>query len=53
MRCPNCGKKEKVRVIDTRTTPENHVRRKKCCYGCGYCFTTYELPANEYGTYKK
>lgn len=53
MICPNCGSKKKLLVIDTRTTDENHVRRKRSCYACGYVFTTYEIPAAEYTKYKK
>lgn len=53
MKCPKCGKKEKLRVLDTRTTPENHVRRERACYGCGHYFTTYEIPSAEYGVSKR
>ena len=43
MNCPRCGKRGKLRVIDTRTTPENQVKRERVCYGCGHYFTTMEL----------
>ena len=52
MNCPLCGTRNKVRVIDTRTTPENHVRRTRACYNCGHVFTTYEIPSSEYRQYK-
>ena len=51
MNCPKCG--QKVQTMDTRTTCENHVRRTRACYKCGYVFTTYEIPATEYGMYTK
>jgi len=53
MICPNCGSEKKVKVIDTRSTPENHVWRRRACYACGYVFSTFEIPAAEYTAHKK
>ena len=52
MNCPKCGKKQ-VKVIDSRTLEDNHVRRERACYKCGYCFITYEVTAVEYRNIKE
>ena len=41
MRCPYCGL-EGIRTLETRDSPNNVVRRRKECLGCGRRFTTYE-----------
>ena len=53
MNCPQCGLKKKLKIIDTRTTPENYVMRKRACYACSYVFTTYEVRASEITLLKK
>lgn len=51
MRCPICN--GKIAVINTRTTPENHVKRTRACYHCGNVFDTFEMPDTEYVLYKR
>jgi transcriptional repressor NrdR len=41
VRCPYCGL-EGIRTLETRDSPNNVVRRRKECLGCGRRFTTYE-----------
>jgi transcriptional repressor NrdR len=41
VRCPYCGL-EGIRTLETRDSPNNVVRRRKECSGCGRRFTTYE-----------
>ena len=41
MKCPYCGK-ENTRVIDSRPTDDNSIRRRRQCDECGKRFTTYE-----------
>ncbi len=42
MRCPQCSA-NCDRVVDSRSTPENDViRRRRLCLKCGARFTTYE-----------
>ena len=41
MKCPYCGK-ENTRVIDSRPTDDNSIRRRRQCDECGKLFTTYE-----------
>jgi len=41
MHCPHCDDSS-TRVIDTRETGENEIRRRRECGGCGKRFTTYE-----------
>jgi len=41
MKCPYCGL-ENIRTLETRDSPNNTVRRRKECIGCGRRFTTYE-----------
>lgn len=53
MRCPKCNAEKHLRVLDVRTTPDNHICRKRACYKCGYVFTTFEVPAEDYGRYKR
>ena len=44
MRCPQCLKETKQKVIDKRNNgPENSIRRRRECLECGARFTTYEL----------
>lgn len=42
MVCPKCNTDDLV-VKDTRTTSDNHIRRRRVCRQCGYRFTTYEI----------
>lgn len=39
--CPKCA--EETKVIDTRSSRQYRRRRRECC-GCGYRFTTLEIP---------
>lgn len=41
MHCPHCDD-DSTRVIDTRETGENEIRRRRECGDCGERFTTYE-----------
>lgn len=41
MICPFCSAKDS-RVLESRLTGENSVRRRRQCEGCGRRFTTYE-----------
>ncbi|MCR4428980.1 MAG: transcriptional regulator NrdR [Caldiserica bacterium] len=41
MRCPFCGK-QATKVIDSRSTKEGGIRRRRECSHCGRRFTTYE-----------
>ena len=41
MRCPYCGS-ENLKTLETRDSPDNTVRRRKECAGCGKRFTSYE-----------
>lgn len=41
MKCPYCGK-ENTRVIDSRSTDDSSIRRRRQCDECGKRFTTYE-----------
>lgn len=41
MRCPFCGK-QATKVIDSRSTKEGGIRRRRECSLCGRRFTTYE-----------
>jgi transcriptional repressor NrdR len=43
MDCPDCGK-ERTRVIDTETSADSSVRRRRECQRCSFRFTTYERP---------
>lgn len=44
MNCPKCNS-VRLRVLDSRPTIGNEVRRRRKCELCGYRFTTYELTA--------
>jgi transcriptional repressor NrdR len=41
LRCPFCGK-QATKVIDSRSTKEGGIRRRRECSHCGRRFTTYE-----------
>jgi len=41
MKCPYCGLDD-IRTLETRDSPNNAIRRRKECMGCGKRFTTYE-----------
>jgi transcriptional repressor NrdR len=41
MKCPYCGS-ESLKTLETRDSPDNTVRRRKECEGCGKRFTSYE-----------
>ncbi len=41
MKCPFCGS-EKHHVVDSRTTSEGEIRRRRECQSCDNRFTTYE-----------
>jgi transcriptional repressor NrdR len=41
MKCPYCGL-DNIRTLETRDSPNNAIRRRKECMGCGRRFTTYE-----------
>ena len=41
MKCPFCGE-ENTKVIDSRPTENNSIRRRRQCEVCGKRFTTYE-----------
>ena len=42
MKCPNCGATDS-RVIDSRPTDNNSIRRRRECLDCKWRFTTYEV----------
>lgn len=42
MECPYC-KRQKTKVIDSRETADEKVRRRRKCLDCGKKFTTYEV----------
>ena len=41
MKCPYCGS-ENLKTLETRDSPDNTVRRRRECEGCGKRFTSYE-----------
>jgi len=41
MKCPNCGSTE-LRVIDSRPTDNNAIKRRRECEACKSRYTTYE-----------
>lgn len=41
MKCPFCSKSDS-KVVDSRTSSEDIIRRRRECEGCGKRFTTYE-----------
>jgi transcriptional repressor NrdR len=41
LKCPYCGS-ESTRTLETRSSPENTMRRRKECADCERRFTTYE-----------
>ena len=41
MKCPFCGS-EKHHVVDSRTTSDGEIRRRRECQSCDNRFTTYE-----------
>jgi transcriptional repressor NrdR len=41
MKCPYCGSNN-IKTLETRDSPDNTIRRRKECVGCGKRFTTYE-----------
>lgn len=43
MDCPDCGE-ERTRVVDTESSTDNSVRRRRECQRCSFRFTTYERP---------
>ena len=43
MKCPRCGG-ENLKVLDSRATDGNSVRRRRQFLDCKYSFTTYEYP---------
>lgn len=43
--CPQCG--GETGVIDSRPSTGNSIKRRRCCYGCGSRWTTYETVGNE------
>ena len=45
MKCPFCGN-VKDRVIDSRTSKDNSIRRRRECLKCGKRFTSYERVEN-------
>lgn len=45
MTCPDCGAETKV--VDSRTTSNNHIRRKRECLTCKKRHTTYEFYREE------
>ena len=42
MRCPKCNS-VRLSVIDSRSAPDNEIRRRRKCRNCGYRFSTYEM----------
>lgn len=42
MRCPNCNSTES-RVVDSRPTEHNSIRRRRECLSCKKRYTTYEM----------
>ena len=42
MKCPGCGCTES-KVIDSRPTEENSIRRRRECLSCQRRFTTFEM----------
>lgn len=52
LKCPKCGN-GKLYGVESITTPENEVyRRRKCC-NCGYMFVTVEFEVEYDSTVKK
>ena len=41
MKCPQCGHPE-TKVVDSRPTENEAIRRRRACLKCGARFTTYE-----------
>jgi len=41
VRCPFCGSDE-LKILETRDSIQNTVRRRRECFACGRRFTTYE-----------
>ena len=41
MKCPSCGCID-TKVVDSRPTENEAIRRRRRCVKCGYRFTTYE-----------
>lgn len=41
MKCPFCGSDD-LKVLETRNSKDNRVRRRRECTNCGRRFTTYE-----------
>ncbi len=41
MKCPYCSS-ESIRTLETRSSQDNTIRRRKECLNCGKRFTTYE-----------
>ena len=42
MRCPYCGDQES-KVVDSRHSEDNSIRRRRECMRCQRRFTTYEI----------
>jgi transcriptional regulator NrdR family protein len=41
MRCPVCG--EKTRVLETRESKRQIIRRRRACKSCGFRFSTFGM----------
>ena len=52
MKCPKC-REDALKVIDTRHTIENSVRRQRKCLRCGYRFTTFEISMAQKAEYER
>lgn len=44
--CPKCG--YQTYILDTRTRPDENIRRRRQCEKCGHRFTTIEVEVNEF-----
>lgn len=54
MKCPKCGAGYAcIRVIDSRETPPDGIRRRRQCSKCGNRFTTYEITSVEKALFEK
>lgn len=43
MKCPNCNSEDTVKVVDSLSTDENEIYRKRKCTKCGHKFFTCEF----------
>lgn len=51
MRCAKC-QSENVKIIDSRKSGNNSIKRRRYCMACGERFSTIEIPIGEYSALK-